>query len=108
MACAASIFPFSISRRLLSTILAYIGIQLAAMAMIHAFVPYALPKISLATGIMRMIIIICGNDLKQLMIQPDTVYEAFRGTSPSGLVTVRSIPIRSPNTSMINEDTTVL
>lgn len=38
-ALAASILPFSISRRLDSTILAYIGMQLAAIAIMHAFVP---------------------------------------------------------------------
>ena len=52
-------------------------------------------------------IIDCNTGLP-VIIQPDTVYEAFKGTSPSGLVTVSRIPIRRPNTSMISEDTVVM
>ena len=89
-------------------ILAYIGIQLAAIAIMHAFVPYDFPKMSLATGIIRMIMIICGNDLRQLISHPDNVYDTFRGINPFGFVMSRRIPITIPNTSMISDDIAVM
>ena len=108
IAFAASIFPFSISKRLLSTILAYIGIQLAAIAIMQAFVPYDFPKMSLATGIMRMIMIIWGSDLNALITHPETVYDTFSGTRPSGFDMVRRIPMIRPSTSVIRDDIDVM
>jgi len=108
MDLAASIFPFDISRRLLSTIRAYIGMQLAAMAMMQALVPYDFPKKNLDTGIIRIIMTIWGRERRQLISQPKPEYRAFTGTRPTGLVIASNIPMKSPTNRTITDDRKVI